>query len=100
MSATHATDLTTPSGPELYLAFERGRSSWKLAFTIGAQSLSSFTRNCCASAGVALRNCAPCSSSLARNAGSATPVAISLPIFSTTASGVLAGTTIVDPPKP
>src|SRR5262249_22674761 len=36
MSATHATDSTTPSGPVLYLAFELGRSSWKLAFTIGA----------------------------------------------------------------
>ena len=36
MSATHATDPTTPSGPVLYLAFELGRSSWKLAFTTGA----------------------------------------------------------------
>jgi transposase len=36
MSATHATDSTIPSGPVLYLAFELGRSSWKLAFTIGA----------------------------------------------------------------
>jgi transposase len=36
MSATHATDPTTPSGPVLYLAFELGRSSWKLAFTPGA----------------------------------------------------------------
>jgi transposase len=36
MTATHATDPTTPSGPVLYLAFELGRSSWKLAFTIGA----------------------------------------------------------------
>ncbi len=36
MSATHASDSTTPSGPVLYLAFELGRSSWKLAFTTGA----------------------------------------------------------------
>jgi transposase len=36
MSATHATDSTTPSGPVLYLAFELSRSSWKLAFTTGA----------------------------------------------------------------
>ena len=36
MSATHATDPTTPSGPVLYLAFELGWNSWKLAFTIGA----------------------------------------------------------------
>ncbi len=36
MSATHATDLATPSGPVLYLAFELGRSTWKLAFTTGA----------------------------------------------------------------
>jgi hypothetical protein len=36
MSATHATDPTAPSGPVLYLAFELGRSSWKLAFTPGA----------------------------------------------------------------
>src|SRR5262249_54886707 len=36
MSATHATDSTTPTAPVLYLAFELGRSSWKLAFTIGA----------------------------------------------------------------
>jgi transposase len=36
MSATHATDSTKPTGPVLYLAFELGRSSWKLAFTIGA----------------------------------------------------------------
>ncbi len=36
MSATHATDSTTPTGPVLYLAFELGRSSWKLAFTVGA----------------------------------------------------------------
>ena len=36
MSATHATDSSTPSGPVLYLAFELGRSSWKLAFTPGA----------------------------------------------------------------
>src|SRR5215469_5728100 len=36
MSATHTTDSPTPAGPVLYLAFELGRSSWKLAFTIGA----------------------------------------------------------------
>jgi transposase len=36
VSATQATDRTTPSGPVLYLAFERGRSSWKLAFTTDA----------------------------------------------------------------
>jgi transposase len=36
MSATHTTDCTTPTGPVLYLAFELGRSSWKLAVTIGA----------------------------------------------------------------
>ena len=36
MTATRATDPTTPTGPVLYLAFELGRSSWKLAFTIGA----------------------------------------------------------------
>jgi transposase len=36
MSATHATDSTTPAGPVLYLAFELGWNSWKLAFTVGA----------------------------------------------------------------
>jgi transposase len=36
MSATHVTDSTTPTAPVLYLAFELGRSSWKLAFTTGA----------------------------------------------------------------
>ena len=36
MSATHAPDSTTPRGPVLYLAFELGWNSWKLAFTIGA----------------------------------------------------------------
>jgi transposase len=36
MSATHATDSTTPTGPVLYLAFELGSNSWKLAFTVGA----------------------------------------------------------------
>jgi transposase len=36
MSATHATDPTRPTGPVLYLAFELGWNSWKLAFTIGA----------------------------------------------------------------
>ncbi len=29
-------DSTTPTGPVLYLAFELGRNSWKLAFTVGA----------------------------------------------------------------
>jgi transposase len=36
MSATHTTDSTEPTGPVLYLAFELGWNSWKLAFTIGA----------------------------------------------------------------
>ena len=36
MSATHATDSTTVTAPVLYLAFELGWTSWKLAFTIGA----------------------------------------------------------------
>ena len=36
MSATHATDSTTATGPVLYLAFELGWNSWKLAFTVGA----------------------------------------------------------------
>ena len=36
LSATHATDSTTPRGPVLYLAW----NSWKLAFTIGAESSS------------------------------------------------------------
>ena len=36
MSATHTIDSTTPAGPVLYLAFELGRNTWKLAFTIGA----------------------------------------------------------------
>jgi transposase len=36
MSATHADDSTTRTGPVLYLALELGRNSWKLAFTIGA----------------------------------------------------------------
>jgi hypothetical protein len=36
MSATHANDSATPSGPVLYLAFGLGWNSWKLAFTIGA----------------------------------------------------------------
>jgi transposase len=36
MTATHATDSTTATGPVLYLAFELGRGSWKLAFTTGA----------------------------------------------------------------
>jgi transposase len=36
MSATHAFDSTTATGPVLYLAFELGRNTWKLAFTTGA----------------------------------------------------------------
>jgi transposase len=36
MSATHAIDSTTTTGPVLYLAFELGRNTWKLAFTTGA----------------------------------------------------------------
>jgi len=36
MSATHVIDPTTPAAPVLYLAFELGRTSWKLAFTTGA----------------------------------------------------------------
>jgi transposase len=36
MSATHATDSTTAAAPVLYLAFELGWTSWKLAFTVGA----------------------------------------------------------------
>jgi transposase len=36
MSATHATDSTTATAPVLYLAFELGWTSWKLAFTVGA----------------------------------------------------------------
>ena len=36
MSATHTTDSTTPRAPVLYLAFELGWTTWKLAFTIGA----------------------------------------------------------------
>jgi transposase len=36
MSTTHAIDSTTTSAPVLYLAFELGNESWKLAFTIGA----------------------------------------------------------------
>jgi transposase len=36
MSATHATDSTIPTAPVLYLAFELGWTTWKLAFTIGA----------------------------------------------------------------
>jgi transposase len=36
MSATHTTDSTTAAAPVLYLAFELGWTSWKLAFTIGA----------------------------------------------------------------
>jgi transposase len=36
MSATHASDSTTATAPVLYLAFELGWNSWKLAFTVGA----------------------------------------------------------------
>src|SRR5262249_45251450 len=36
MSATHATDSTTATGPVLYLALELSRNTWKLAFTTGA----------------------------------------------------------------
>ncbi len=36
MSTTNAIDSTTPSSPVLYLAFELGNESWKLALTIGA----------------------------------------------------------------
>jgi transposase len=35
MSATHAIDSTTTSAPILYVAFELGWTSWKLAFTVG-----------------------------------------------------------------
>jgi transposase len=36
MPATHAIDSTTATTPMLYLAFELGWKSWKLAFTVGA----------------------------------------------------------------
>jgi hypothetical protein len=36
MSATHTTDSTRATAPVLYLAFELGWTSWKLAFPIGA----------------------------------------------------------------
>ena len=36
MSATNATDSTTAAAPVLYMAFELGWTSWKLAFTVGA----------------------------------------------------------------
>ena len=36
MSATHTIDSTAAASPVLYLAFELGNDSWKLAFTIGA----------------------------------------------------------------
>jgi transposase len=36
MSATHATDSTTPSASVLSMAFELGWTNWKLAFTVGA----------------------------------------------------------------
>src|SRR4051812_46840370 len=35
MTATHGTDSTVATGPVLYLAFELGWNSWKLAFTVG-----------------------------------------------------------------
>jgi len=36
MSATHATQSTTPQVPVLYLALELSWRTWKLAFTVGA----------------------------------------------------------------
>jgi transposase len=36
MSATNVTDSTSVAAPVLYLAFELGWTSWKLAFTIGS----------------------------------------------------------------
>lgn len=36
MSATRAPDFNTLRGPVLYLAFELGRNTWKLTFTMGA----------------------------------------------------------------
>jgi transposase len=36
MSATHATQSTTPQAPVLYLALELSWKTWKLAFTVGA----------------------------------------------------------------
>jgi transposase len=36
MSATHATHSTPPAAPVLYLALDLGRSSWKLACTVGS----------------------------------------------------------------
>ena len=36
MSATHVIESTTTTARVLYLAFELGNTSWKLAFTIGA----------------------------------------------------------------
>src|SRR5215813_5066651 len=36
MSATHATDSSTATAPVLYLALELSWTSWKLAFTVGA----------------------------------------------------------------
>jgi len=35
MTATHASDSTDAAAPVLYLAFELGWNSWKLAFTVG-----------------------------------------------------------------
>jgi transposase len=36
MSATHATQFTTPEAPVLYLALELSWRTWKLAFSVGA----------------------------------------------------------------
>ena len=36
MSATHVTESTAPQTPVLYVAFELGLATWKLAFTVGA----------------------------------------------------------------
>ena len=44
MSATHPIDFTTTSAPVLYVAFELGWTSWKLAFTVGAAKAQRKTR--------------------------------------------------------
>ena len=36
MSATHATQSTTPQSPVLYMALELSLATWKLAFTVGS----------------------------------------------------------------
>lgn len=36
MSATHAVHCTQTACPVLYVAFELGWTSWKMAFTVGA----------------------------------------------------------------